>query len=150
MYDGHGNVCGIRTRDQDGNKRAITGSKAGVFLPIPFYGLAEPLICEGPTDSAAAVALGYFPIGRPSCLGCERHIIDTCKRFGFEKATICADADGPGIAGAKKLADVLVAGKIGVRIVTPAGHKDLRDWLKAGVTRQIIDLQWSQAAWRVE
>ena len=62
--------------------------------------------------------------------------------------TLCADADGPGIAGAKKMGDVLQAAMIVVRMVTPCGHKDLRDWYKAGTTRAMVDAQWSQAEWR--
>ena len=148
MHDGTGRVCGIRTRNRDGSKRAVTGSRAGVFLPT-FHDGAEPLVCEGPTDATAALELGYYPIGRPSCSGCERHVVDTCRRLGIERVTVCADADGPGIAGARKLADVLHAARIGVRMVTPAGHKDLRDWFRAGATRAIVDAAWSQAEWRV-
>lgn len=147
MFDGHGKVCGIRTRDKLGNKRAITGSKAGVFLS-PYYGDEETIICEGPTDATAALALGFWSIGRPSCLGSERHVVDTCRRYGIRQVTLCADGDGPGIAGAKKLEDTLRAAKISVRMVTPSNHKDLRDWYKAGATRAIVDAQWSQAEWR--
>jgi len=147
MYDGNGQICGIRTRNRDGTKRAVTGSRAGVFLS-PHYDGDEPLVCEGPTDATAALALGFWSIGRPSCTGSERHVVDTCKRLGIKRVTICADADGPGIAGAKKLGDVLQAAKIGIRMVTPCGHKDLRDWFKAGATRAMVDAQWSQAEWR--
>lgn len=148
MRDGNGKICGIRTRDPDGSKRAITGSRAGIFLPGVHDSRRDAIICEGPTDAAAAMALGFEPIGRPSCTGCERHVIDTCKRMKFQKVTICADSDAPGIAGAKKLSDVLKASRIAHRIVSPVGHKDLRDWFKSGVTRATIDLQWSQAEWR--
>jgi hypothetical protein len=146
MFDGKGKVCGIRTRDVQGNKRAITGSRAGVFLS-PYYGDEETVICEGPTDAAAALVLNFWSIGRPSCQGSELHVVDTCRRMGISRVTICADGDGPGIVGAKKLADTLRAAKIKVRMVTPASHKDLRDWLKAGATREIVDQQWSQARW---
>ena len=148
MRDGTGKICGIRTRDPDGAKRAITGSRAGVFIPGVHDANRETVICEGPTDAAAAMALGFEPIGRPSCTGSERQVVDTCRRWGIERLTLCADADGPGIAGAKKLGDVLQAAKIGVRLVTPFGHKDLRDWFKAGATRDMVDAQWSQAEWR--
>ncbi|MEI6789362.1 MAG: toprim domain-containing protein [bacterium] len=148
MYDGTGQVCGIRTRNRDGSKRAVTGSRAGVFLPTMHDPAAKPVICEGPTDAAAAFALGFYPIGRPSCTGCERHVADTCHRLGIKEVTLCADADGPGIAGARKLGDVLQAAKISVCMVTPCGHKDLRDWFKAGATRDMVDAQWSQAKWR--
>jgi len=148
MYNGHGEVCGIRTRNRDGSKRAVTGSRAGVFLPTMHDPEAIPVVCEGPTDAAAAFALGYYPIGRPSCTGSERHVVDTCRRLGIKNVTVCADDDGPGIAGAKKLGDVLQAAKIGIRMVAPCGHKDLRDWFRAGATREMIDAQWSQAKWR--
>jgi len=146
MYDGTGAICGIRTRYQDGRKMAVRGSKAGIFLPT-FHGDDEPLICEGPTDSAAAVALNFEPIGRPSCTGSEDIVVATCKRFGYDKITLCADADGPGVAGGKRMADVLRAARVQVRLVAPIGHKDLRDWYKAGATRQVVDGAWGQARW---
>ena len=146
MHDGEGNVCGIRTRDQNGNKRAVTGSKAGVFLAT-VQAADEVVICEGPTDAAAALALGYEPIGRPSCTGSERHVADTLKRWDVEQATVCADADGPGMAGAERLRDVLRAARVRVRLVTPGGHKDLRDWLKAGATRVVVEAMWGAQRW---
>lgn len=147
MYDGTGRICGIRTRFPDGAKRAVTGSRAGVFLPT-FHDDGEPVICEGPTDAAAAFSLGFEPIGRPSCAGCERHVMDTCRRFGVRRVTICADADGPGVDGATKLAEVLRRFSIRVRVVTAGGHKDLREWVRAGVSRTVVDATWSQAEWR--
>jgi len=148
MRDGTGKICGIRTRNINGDKKAITGSKAGVFIPGVHDADREPIICEGPTDAASAMALGFEPIGRPSCLGCEVQVIDTLKRFGNKTVTLCADNDGPGINGAKKLLDTLRAARISVRVVTPGIHKDLRDWLKAGATSEIVRNQWSQAEWR--
>jgi hypothetical protein len=109
MRDGAGNICGIRTRDPDGAKRAIRGSRVGVFIPGVHDANRQTVICEGPTDGAAAMALGFEPIGRPSCTGSERQVVDACRRWGIERVTLCADADGPGIAGAKKLGDVLQA-----------------------------------------
>ena len=106
------------------------------------------MVCEGPTDAAAAMALGYEPIGRPSCSGSERHVVDTCKRMGYERVTVCADNDGPGVTGARRLANVLNAARISVRMVIPGGYKDLRDWFRAGVTRETVDAAWSQSEWR--
>ena len=148
MRDGKGNICGIRTRTANGEKKAITGSKAGVFLPGVHNANRDAIICEGPTDAASAMALGFEPIGRPSCLGCELQVVETLKRFGEKKVTLCADNDGPGINGAKKLLDTLRAARISVRVVTPGVHKDLRDWLKAGATAENVRTQWSQAEWR--
>ena len=148
MRDGIGAICGIRTRYPDGRKMAVRGSRAGVFLPFMPIGDMEPLICEGPTDATAALALGFHPIGRPSCLGCERHVLDTCRRLGYQRVTICADSDAPGVAGARKLADVLRASRIAVRSVTAGGHKDLREWFNAGAVPEQVRTAWSQAEWR--
>jgi len=147
MHSGTGNICGIRTRNPDGSKKAITGSKAGVFLTTIPLNCLDVLICEGPTDAVAAMALDFEPIGRPSCIGQEQHVIDTLKRWGKYRVTICADADGPGIAGAERLAQFIRACRIAVRLVAPVGHKDLSDWYKAGATRADVDLAWGQAAY---
>ncbi len=155
MYDGRGEVCGIRTRKPDGSKRAVTGCRAGVFLPT-FHDGGEVLVVEGPTDATAALELGYYPIGRPSCSGCERHVVDTCRRLGVARVTVCVDIDNKpgrpgdraGEIGARKLADTLRAARIGVRMVTACGHKDLRDWFKAGATRVMVDIAWYQAEWK--
>ena len=147
MFDGTGKPCGVRTRTRSGDKKAVTGSKAGLFLPCVHLDY-EPVVCEGPTDAAAAMALGYEPIGRPSCQGCERHVVETCKRFGYLRVTICADADGPGISGARKLAEILHAARIGTRLVIPGGAKDLREWWKAGATHELAECAWAQAEWK--
>ena len=156
MYDGHGRVCGIRTRYEDGSKCCVKGSRNGVFLPTMFYD-AEVIICEGPTDASAAMALGFWPIGRPNCSSCVIHVVETCRRYGIKRATVCADVDckpgkpgdRAGEIGARKLADVLRAARIGTRLVTPSGYKDLREWFNAGATRATVDAAWSQAEWRV-
>ena len=148
MHDGTGAVCGIRTRTPDGAKRAITGSKAGVFLPTVRLPDLEVVICEGPTDAAAALDLGFEPLGRPSCIGQEQHVLETLRRWGCEQVTICVDNDGPGVAGANRLAEVLRVMRVRVRIVAPVGHKDLRDWLRAGATPEHVNAAWSQQAWR--
>ena len=144
MHDGAGNVCGIRTRTSDGQKRAILGSRAGVFLATVQLPDLDVLICEGPTDAAAALELGYEPIGRPSCMGQESVVLDTLRRWGKNRVTICADNDGPGIVGGEKLATVLRAGRVAVRLVVTCGHKDLRNWLRAGATRPAVESAWSQ------
>jgi len=144
MYDGDGAIIGLRTRHQDGRKMAVRGSRAGLFLPTIWMD-GECVICEGPTDAAAAMALGFEPIGRPSCLGCEQHVNDAIRRLRVKRVTVCADADGPGMVGARRLCSVL---RVPHRLVTAGGHKDLRDWLAAGATRALVDAVWKEAKWQ--
>lgn len=146
MRDGSGDVCGIRTRLPDGRKLAVRGSRAGIFRPIIPLKFRQVLVCEGPTDATAAEALDFDAIGRPSCQGCEQYVVEACSG---RPATICADSDGPGLAGAEHLASTMRAVGLRVRVVIPGGgHKDLRDWYRAGATRQEVDAVWSQAKWR--
>jgi len=64
MSDAEGKVIGLRTRYPSGGKAAEKGSRNGLFIPadLPDDGLL--LICEGPSDTAAALDLGFAAIGR--------------------------------------------------------------------------------------
>lgn len=147
MRDGEGNIIGIRTRAPDGAKMAVKGSRAGVCVPT--VRLEQPvLVCEGQTDAAAAMALCYEPIARPSCSGQEDYVVATVKRWGMDRATVCADADGPGAAGARKLIAAMRAARLQVRAVHAWGHKDLRAWYQSGATREDVEAAWGAAKWR--
>jgi 5S rRNA maturation endonuclease (ribonuclease M5) len=106
------------------------------------------LICEGPTDTAAALTLGYFGLGRPSCSGGTPHIIQTIKRLGILQVAIIADNDGPGLAGAKMLMEHLnIACCI---LVLPC--KDLREFIASGGNQKTLDCiikgtLWQRAKW---
>jgi hypothetical protein len=128
-------VCGIRLRRPDGGKWAVKGSKQGLFLPLSFL-VGEPLlVCEGPTDTAAMLSLGFDAVGRPSCNGGNDQLIDLVLGYHFETAVIIADSDGPGQRGARYLASRLVGYvREGVRIVTPPA-KDAREWVRQGASR---------------
>ena len=73
-------VVGIRRRFPSGRKLSVRGGREGLFVPPgvgfrdPFLGddgtNFEPLyVCEGPTDTAALLDLGFSALGRPSCRG---------------------------------------------------------------------------------
>ena len=63
--DGYGNMVGIRLRNERG-KFAVRGSRQGLFLAsVPVQ--KTLFVCEGPTDTAAAIDLGLFAVGRPNC-----------------------------------------------------------------------------------
>lgn len=135
MRDAGGRVVGIRTRFASGAKRAVRGSRDGLFVPTPSAAddaSAPLLIAEGPTDAAALVTFGLFAIGRPSCLGA---VPETCRYTRGRHVAVVADADAPGRRGALALANRLALDCASVRIVTPpAGLKDVRCWLNAGAT----------------
>jgi len=143
MRDGEGNVIGIRLRAEDGRKWAVQGSRNGIFMPVQGYPI-RALVTEGPTDTAAALTLGFFAVGRPAC-NCGGDLIKTAlTRLNIHRAIIVADRDTPGQQGAQKLAK-----QIGVRstIWTPPA-KDLREFLQAGGTRDVIDSEVSNFVWK--
>ena len=136
MFRHRRRLIGIRVRSVSGKKFAIKGSKQGLFLPRgwdddPSRGL---LICEGPTDTAAALDLGFDAIGRPSCMGGADLIAEA---VGKRAVAIIADNDGPGMDGAERLAKRLRTFCREVRIVVPE-HNDLRGWKSQGATKEDV------------
>jgi 5S rRNA maturation endonuclease (ribonuclease M5) len=140
MYDGDDRVIGIRLRSESGKKWAVTGSRAGIFVPLEFATRRRIVICEGPTDTAAAMSLALAAIGRPSCSGGDEYIRRYCERAECDEVVIFADRDNVGRVGAEKLAREL---RIRTKIIAPHGKKDVREWVKSGATpsmaRTLID-----------
>jgi len=150
MRDRYDTIVGIRLRSDRG-KWAITGSHNGLFIPNIASGAAhEPpdpiVICEGPTDTAAMLDLGFFAIGRPACRGCERDLAGLLHR---RQVVILADRDEPkhrpdgtefypGQEGAAHLANELLGRAATVKIILPLKGKDARAWLAAGATHDIV------------
>lgn len=154
MRDGHGDPCGIRLRSNSGFKWSVTGGREGIFLSCaPPQSTAY--VCEGPTDTAAALSLGLFPIGRPSCSGATSHIISTFRRLGIDRAVIFSDNDlpilvagklvTPGQDGAKRLSDSLPIPS--VIMVPPA--KDIREFVRIGGTRQLLESMTNSLVWNI-
>lgn len=145
MFDGWREPVGIRLRTVEGRKFAVTGSHQGIFLSdMPPQ--KELLIAEGPTDTAAALSLGLFAIGKPSCLGCEQYVNEFIRRSRVQRVIIVADADDPGQRGADKLQASL---KLPSIVWTPPA-KDVREAVRNGLTAQLVwtltkDLLWRQA-----
>jgi len=144
MRDEAGQTIGVRIRYTSGFKAAEKGSSNGLFIPqdLPPEGLL--LVCEGPTDTAAALDLGLAAVGRPSC---NTGALLLAKLTRGRDLVIVGDSDAPGRRGAERLASVLVLGCRSVRIVfPPEGLKDLRAWKAAGVTpeqlRTAIEKMW--------
>lgn len=133
--------CGIRLRTMDGKKFAVTGSKSGLFIPhraisatVERFNLHRLFVCEGPTDTAACLQMGFFAIGRASCRGGEDAVVGMVNRYASE-AVIVSDNDGPGAEGADLLASKIR--KPLYRLCTPA--KDLRAFIRDGGNADIIN-----------
>lgn len=146
MRDGAGNIIGIRLRADTGKKWAVTGSRQGLFLPLAWPESTQvALVTEGPTDTAAALSIGFQAIGRPSCIGCETMVAEICKRLAVRRVVIVADNDVPGRTGAQGLANFL---KIPWKIIIPP-TKDLREWVKSGATFNLVNCVINQKLWRI-
>jgi 5S rRNA maturation endonuclease (ribonuclease M5) len=147
MHDDRRQVVGIRLRGSQGQKFALSGSHAGVFLPRGLDSRSTLLICEGPTDTAAALTLGYQAVGRPSCSGGTNILCDVLQAGRRRDVVILGDSDGPGRNGARQLADRIVGLVRSLKVITAAPHKDIREWLQAGVGRACVDVRINQASW---
>lgn len=125
---------GIRYRTKDGSKFAQKGSKQGLFIPNSFTKAKAVVICEGPTDTAAMLDLGFNAIGRASCNSGYRLVAELIQGL---PAAIVADNDGPGEFGAKQLQSKIR----NAVIINPGQYKDARDWVKGGATRgEVLEL----------
>ena len=141
MRDGDGNIIGIRLRNEQGKKWAVPGSREGLFYPEAKSDETTLVVCEGPTDTAAALTIGLNAVGRPSCLGAMELLRSWVRHRHVAMLVMIGDNDPPrqrpgggwwqpGLEGAVKLArHCHLPGKI---VVPPV--KDLREWVRAGLT----------------
>lgn len=148
MLDARGSVVGIRLReprDAGAQKWSVTGSRSGLFVPA---GTAEArtarvYVCEGPTDAAALHGCGLAAIGRPSCIGQETMVREVIAAMRPRpEVVVLADGDGPGLNGARRLADTLIEHFPGTKVLQPPpGIKDARAWIRSGGTGREIELR---------
>lgn len=136
MYLPTGRVVGIRLRNDAGEKWAVKGSKAGLFIPFgaDSFPHGELFVCEGPTDTAAALTLGLYAIGRHACQGQEDLVGEVVKVLQIRIVYICCDNDEPGLRGADSLAKSLTCK---VKMFVPPAD-DLRDFVVKGGTSDLL------------
>lgn len=145
MRNDVGDIVGVRLRDPvTARKWSVRGSDGhGVFydadqLPDTPKG-TRVWICEGPTDTAALLTLGFMVIGCPSSGVGGEFIASIGHRIRPADWVIVSDADAKGIEGAKRLQSDLVA-IAPVRIISPpTGCKDARAWLGMGARRETLE-----------
>ena len=154
MCDGYGNVIGIRLRNERG-KFAVRGSRQGIFLPWEGERPCEPkvppesgkvlFVCEGPTDTAAALDLGFFAAGRPNCCCGGLEIRTYARRHECARAVMISDNDKPGLDGARKVGAEL---RMPYAIYVPPA-KDLREFCRLGGSRNMIENTLKGTVWNV-
>lgn len=156
MFDEWGEVVGIRLRANDGSKWSVSGGKQGVFVPMQAVQIPEDKtawLVEGPTDCAAALSIGLYPIGRPSCNSDAAIVRGTLRRLGITRAVIVGERDKidpktgkrPGISGAAKLKADLRSVPT-VFWIPPA--KDLREMVRLGGTKADVDSAIKNIVWK--
>lgn len=143
FWDGLGHIIGIQLRSKTGFKWTMTGTHNGLIQSTV---TVQPttLICEGASDCCAALGLGYYAIGRPSCSGGAPMIKDLFRRLRVNRAIIVADNDLPGLNGAKLLAEGLHIPSVVITVPT----KDLRMFVQMGGTRDVIDSLVNSSIWK--
>lgn len=140
MKDAYNNTVGIRLRNDVGEKWAVKGSRAGLFYDVPPVG--EVWICEGPTDTAAALTLGARAIGRPSCRGSEDEILTLIRQCN--RVLIVSDNDGPGWSGAEQLQAKIRA----LSLIWSPPTKDLRSFLTHGGSMSLLQSLINGLKWK--
>jgi hypothetical protein len=142
MRDGYGSIVGIRLRNEHG-KFAVRGSRQGIFL-ADVSPQKTLYVCEGPTDTAAAVELGLFAVGRPNCCCAGPDIRIYAHVHQCSRVVVVADNDKPGLDGAKKVGAEI---KLPFAIYVPPA-KDLREFVCLGGTRALIENSLKGTVWQ--
>ena len=137
MSNDFGKIIGLRRRFPNGGKASVKDSRTGLFIPAGLAGSGPLLLCEGPTDTAAALDLGFEAIGRPNCSSLVEMTVRAVRDRG--DIVVVADNDPAGRTGAEKLAGTFALCCPCVKIIVPPdGIKDLRQWLNAGLTSEAL------------
>lgn len=137
MRDSMGKVIGIKLRDRHGNKKAIPGSKLGLFRQPSDENLSQKMICEGESDTLAGASKGYNCAGVPGAGNCAALAAEWCRG---EEVVVMQDNDEAGKAGAETIAIECAKTSPVVRLAAPPqGFKDLRAWVNNGAGQEEID-----------
>lgn len=155
MRNSRNDVVGIRLRTDSGKKFAETGSHQGLFIPQCDSHQDLMFTPEGPTNTAAALTLGLYAVGRPSSNSGVWELVDFIKRRGVKRVVVIADTDedkqrpngdhyNPGFDGAASLMEQMPV--MSCMIALPA--KDVRKYVQSGGTGELVHALVKQAVWR--
>jgi DNA primase len=167
MRDARERIVGIHRRLPD-CKLMVKGSRLGLFIPDATDGTTGPLVvCEGMSDTAAALDCGFASVGLPSAGNGFNLMADLLRRLLPPRVVIVADLDVnllttgdvefPGMRSALTLAERLMQTIRDLRfLLPPDGMKDIRQWLRetgANSIRQAVEQApkvhrvWLQRVW---
>lgn len=146
--NGRGQVIGISTRYREGDKGFLNGGHRGLYYPPDWQpGSGWLLIVEGASDTAAGVTAGLSTVGRPSCTGGVKHLVELlrdaaadCKIVVIGEMDAKPDGSWPGKYGAVDVA-MQLASHLARPVrwaLPPNGHKDLRAWLRHEQTNSVF------------
>jgi phage/plasmid primase-like uncharacterized protein len=148
MRNGKNEVVGWNRRFKDGSKKIVGGTKAGLYIPqMDFFDEAQPVvICEGGSDTAALLDLGFFAIGRFNVSSGAEDLKEFFQANNIHRCIIISDNDErknlngrqgrPGIEGALRLKKALKTKSVIWMPPTPC--KDVRDFVNRGGTKELI------------
>lgn len=146
MRDESGRICGFQRRFPNRSKFFVPGSRMGLFMPAVITQRAVVYVCEGATDTAAALHLGLHAIGRPNCRVGDSTVLSMLKACGATHAVVVADNDKPdqlgrraGQDGAMRLSEKLLHDIERVTVVAPVDCKDLCDYVTQGGTVNYLE-----------
>ena len=141
----NGEIVGIRLRAATGKKWAVPGSRDGLFMVVNEEDAIETLfVCEGPTDTAAALTIGLCAVGRPSCRGARLEVKLLAYKWRVRRVVVIADQDKPGQSGGIDLCRKM--GMAAAMIVPPV--KDMREWVKKGATVADVQKVMNETEWK--
>jgi hypothetical protein len=153
-YDGFEEMVGIMRRFPDGHKIWVSRSRNGLFIPEMKSWEGNLFICEGLTDAAALVDLGFRAIGRANCqTGLDYIKTLLHRRSRIAQVTVVGDNDPDNVhgdvgqRGAGDLARALYKKARIAHLDIPDKYKDVRAWYQAGATQEQIILR-SRMLWK--
>ena len=143
MRGADGRITGMRKRTFKDltDKHSFKDSHLGLFIPTGTIPAKVALICEGETDTGAALTLGFEAIGRPSATSYVQETVSFFSDCPVACPCIVVDNDDEGESGAEDLSEAMLAAMIPHRILTMPEDSigDLREWLTiGGLTREAL------------
>ena len=130
MKSADGEIVGIRTRPLKGGKLTMAGGSLGLFIPTGVTPRNLEAICEGESDTAAALSLGCSAIGLPGAGQATAEVVTFAERCRVRVPCVLADSDIVGRQAAEDLAQALNARGVACRtLCPPEPFGDLREWL---------------------